>query len=193
MNISSVEDKDVEALSIERKEKALRYYFEKDRKLSIAASMLIARGLSEYGVREKDVVYAYERYGKPYFRDYPAIHFSVSHGGSMAAVAFSSHSVGCDIELVRPYDEEVVQMCFSQKEREYIILSDDRSFAFTQIWSIKESFLKALGLGLIDDINKICVRINGDEAVLEQNIDRNKWKISSKVIDNHFIALSEEN
>ncbi len=192
MDISFVRDSDLELLSRERKDRAMRYVFDRDRKLSIAASMLIARGLEEYGLREKDVVYGYTEYGKPYFRDYPFIHFSVSHSSSMAAVAFSSAPVGCDIEYLRPYDEDVAKMCFTLREREYILSSDDTAGAFTRIWSIKESFLKALGLGLVGGMNKFNVEINGDEVHIEENFDRKKWKINTEVVDNHFISLSKE-
>ena len=48
----------IEALSAQRKAKAERYLFEKDRLLCLAAGVLIDRGLQEYGLREADVRFA---------------------------------------------------------------------------------------------------------------------------------------
>ncbi len=193
MNISLVKDEDVESISKERKEKALRYFFERDRKLSIAASLLIDQGLREYGLREKNVIYSYGEYGKPYFRDYPSIHFSLAHSGNMAAVAFSDALIGCDIEHIRPYDEDIASMCFMQGEKNLILSSDDTSFAFTRLWCIKESFLKAIGLGLQGGMKSFEVKTDGDKVHFIENFDRKRWKITTDVVDNHFIAVCEEN
>lgn len=192
MNIGSVVCGDIVLLSPQRREKAMRFTFEKDRKLSVAASLLIARGLTEYGIRERDTVYSYGRYGKPYLKDYPEIHFNVSHSGSMAAAAFSRGEVGCDIELIRPYDEDVASLCFTPGEREAVMKAEDSALAFTRLWCIKESFLKALGPGLGGGMQSFSAAVDGKTVRLEQDKDRRKWKISTDVIDNHVIAVAEE-
>lgn len=193
MNTSLVCKTDIEFLSAERRRKAERFIFERDRKLSIAASMLISRGLREYGVREAHVVYAYGKHGKPYLRDYPSVHFNVSHSGNLAVAVFSDREVGCDVEILRPYDESVATMCFTPRERESIESSEDSSFAFTRLWCVKESFLKALGLGLDGRMDSFSVMINDDEISIGQDFDRKKWKVTTLMMDNHFIAVSEEN
>ncbi len=192
MNICGISEDIEYLLSPERRMKAQRFVSERDRKLSIAASLLIARGLGEYGLREKEIVYSYGRYGKPYLRAYPSIHFNVSHSGSMASAAFSSFEVGCDIELIRPYDEDVAALCFTPPEREYIRKEGGSALAFTRIWCMKESFLKALGLGLDGNMQSFSVVDDGLSFRLEQDKDRRKWKISTDVVDNHVIAVSEE-
>ncbi len=192
MDISLVRDGDEETLSPLRRAKAESFIYERDRRLSLASSLLIERGLAEYGVREKDVEYAYGRYGKPYFRDYPSIHFNISHSVSMALAAFSSHEVGCDIERIMPYDEEVAGMCFTEREREKILSSPHKSLSYTMLWCIKESFLKALGVGLERAIEDVSVERKGEKVDLKQNIDRRKWKITTYVRDNYCIAICEE-
>lgn len=192
LNISGVSLDDVYLLSPERRKKALRFVFERDRKLSIASSLLIARGLEEYGIRERDVVYSYGRYGKPYLKDYPEIHFNVSHSGSMALAVFSSLEVGCDIESIRMYDEDVAAICFTPRERESIRNAEDSALSFSRLWCIKESFLKAVGVGLGGSMQNISAAGEGLSLRLEQDIDRRKWKISTDVIDNHVIAVTEE-
>ncbi len=192
MNTSLVSDDSLEFISPERKMKAMRYSYEKDRKLSIASSILISRGLEEYGIGERNVIYAYGKYGKPYFRDYPSIHFNISHSTSLAAAVFSDVEVGCDVEVITPYDEGVASLCFTPRERESILSSPDSALAFTRLWCIKESFLKALGLGLGGRMDSFSVEINDGSIFLDEKIDRKKWKISTLMVDNYFIAVSEE-
>ncbi len=192
LNTSLVSDDSLKFISRERKMKAMRYSYEKDRKLSLASSILISRGLEEYGIDERDIIYAYGKYGKPYFRDYPSIHFNISHSASLAAAVFSDVEVGCDVEVITPYDEDVAAMCFTPRERENIMLSEDRALAFTRLWCIKESFLKATGLGLERGMDSFGVEINDGGIFLEEDIDKKKWKISTSMVDNYFIAVTEE-
>lgn len=192
MDTCLVGDSDASLLSPERRKKAQRYVHARDRKLSIASSLLIARGLKEYGVNERNVEYAYNEYGKPYLKSYPSIHFSISHSGTMAAVAFSSRAVGCDIEILRPYDDDIARACFTHSEREDIFSMDDKAYGFTRLWTVKESFLKALGTGLLYPMQSFSIRFIGDEIVLEENYDRKTWKITTEMVDNHIIALCEE-
>lgn len=192
MESSLCSESDFNMLSRERQKKAERFIFEKDRKLSIAASMLIAEGLREYGIDEKDVIYSYGKYGKPYFRDYPYIHFNISHSASISCAVFSENEVGCDIEIIRDYDNDIALECFTLKERESIIASSDSALAFTRLWCIKESFLKALGVGLECNMRRINVTINDKGIFIEQNIDRRKWKINTYMMYNHFISIFEE-
>lgn len=192
MDISLVCDSDASLLSPERRKKAERYVYARDRKLSLASSLLLKRSLAQYGVNEKDVEYAYNEYGKPYLKSFPSIHFSISHSGTMAAVAFSSRAVGCDIEILRPYDDDVSRACFTPSERKDILSMRDSAYGFTRLWTAKESFLKALGTGLALPMQSVSIRFNGDEIDLEENYDRKTWKITTEMVDNHIIALCEE-
>lgn len=110
----------------------------------------------------------------------------------MAAAAFSRGEVGCDIELIRSYDEDVAALCFTPREREAVMKAEDSALAFTRLWCIKESFLKALGLGLGGGMQSFSVVGEGEKIRLEQDKDRRKWKISTDVVDNHVIAVAEE-
>ena len=85
--------------------------------------------------------------------------FSLSHAGDFVAVAVDTLPIGIDIERIRPYKESLAARYFSKEEQEILLgLSElpardpedpsAKSQAFTQIWTLKESFLKVTGLGL---------------------------------------------
>ncbi len=192
MNINSLRNEDIAGLSSLRREKAGRYLKEKDRMLSLAAGVLVDRALQERGLRERDVTFSYGPWGKPFLLGYPDIHFSISHGGSMAVAVFSDSEVGCDIEAVIPYERDVALLSFTSDEVGGIEKSYDRDTAFTTLWTEKESFLKALGVGLGRSMRSFEVRMEEQGPVLIQNIDSREWKISTITVDNHIISICGE-
>lgn len=140
-----------ENASLERRRIAEKFRFTKDRNLSIGATALIDTGLRSFGLREKDMIYSYGVNGKPFFKNAPDIHFSIAHSSTKVAVAFSDKEVGCDIEKITTFDMDVAKSFFS--DREYLrIMSipapEDRNVEFFRYWTLKESYMKAIGQGL---------------------------------------------
>ena len=64
-----------EKLSEKRRQKIDGYRMKKDKMLSLGAGILIDKGLKKFGLREANVRIVEGTYGKPYFPDYPDIHF----------------------------------------------------------------------------------------------------------------------
>ena len=190
-NINSLSKRDIDAISNERKAKALMYSFKNDQLLSYAACIAFDKGLKTYNLYEKDVVIEYGNNGKPSLKDYPQIHFNISHSGELAIAAFSDSEIGCDIEQVRKLKESVLNSCFTNEEISYINNSEDKDFAFTEIWTLKESFLKCLGLGIAFKLNKFSVIKNG-KIELMQSINEKAYKFVQERIDNYLIAICKE-
>ena len=137
--------------SAERRSAADIFRFGKDRCLSIGAALLLDRGLAAYGLRERDMVYGYGAYEKPFFINAQDIHFSISHSGNKVAVAFSDSEVGCDIEMIGDADLTLAQMFFSRSEYESLLSigeEHERRRAFFRCWTLKESYMKAVGKGM---------------------------------------------
>ncbi|MCI8483899.1 MAG: 4'-phosphopantetheinyl transferase superfamily protein [Lachnospiraceae bacterium] len=169
-----------EKLSQERRRKIDGYHFRKDKNLSLGAGILLDRGLSDYGLREKQAVIQHGKYGKPYLLNDPQIHFNLSHSGQMVLAVFSQTEVGCDIEWIGEGEEELAQKFFCSEEYDYIKGQPEgvkRSQAFYRIWTLKESFLKAsgLGLGLSLDAFEIIIDSDGSPRV-SQKIDQGTYE-----------------
>lgn len=133
-----------------RRAAADSFRFRKDKLLSIGAAALLDRGLAAFGLREKDMSYGRNEYGKPFFPDAPGIHFNISHSSTKVAVAFSDSPVGCDIEQIADIDLAVAERFFSRGEYESLMgmPPGERRKAFFRYWTLKESYMKAAGLGL---------------------------------------------
>lgn len=135
------------SLSLTRQEKIDRFIFPKDKQLSLAAGLAFQAGLADYGLREQQLTIAHHQNGKPYLPEYPELFFNIAHSGQLAICAFSSREIGADVEMMAPVDLELARRFFDNNEYRDIIVADCPSEAFYDYWVLKESYLKATGLG----------------------------------------------
>jgi 4'-phosphopantetheinyl transferase len=96
---------------------------------------------------------------------------TISHSDRFALCAMSlgpTVRIGVDLEIAEPRSDAFVADYFTQDEQQLIAScpAERRETAITLIWSIKESMLKALGIGLRWDTRKVEVReIDGLRSV----------------------------
>lgn len=166
--------KGYERLSSMRQRKIDAYRFRRDKNLSLGAGLLLDYGLSRYGLRERDVLIACGPNGKPYLPEYPRIHFNLSHSGEMVLAVFAEseagHEVklGCDVEMVQQADLALAEKYFCTGEYQYVAGQENeqrQNEAFYRIWTLKESFLKAAGLGLSLDLDAFEIQTDADGKV----------------------------
>ena len=171
-----------------RREKLAAFRHEGARRLSLAASLLLVRALQDEGLHTDKI--ALSEYGKPYLPQLPDFHFSLSHSGNMALCAVSDEEVGCDIELPRGFDPHLARRFFHPTEQEWLFSQPEaeQSTAFFRLWTCKESFLKALGLGLSLPLDSFAV-IPGEEVQLTQRADPRLWQLRSLRDGESFLAL----
>ena len=191
MNTSELTDAEISALSPFRRRKAEQFIQDRDRRLSLAAGVLLDRGLRKYGLREKNAVFAFGESGKPYLREYPNVHFNLSHSGEMANAVFSDREIGCDIEYIRPFDEDTASLVFTDDEMKWITSSENRDYAFTRLWTVKESIIKAKG-GSADEMRNLSLSFNGDGIAPLQKNSYGVWKLITMEKERYLIAICEE-
>ncbi|WP_243525754.1 4'-phosphopantetheinyl transferase superfamily protein [Bacillus pseudomycoides] len=89
--------------------------------------------------------------GKPYIKERPNIQFNISHSGQWVTCAVSNQNVGIDIEEIKPVDYRALLNYFlSSYEKNLFnyVLEENQLKYFFCIWTAKESYVKAIGLGL---------------------------------------------
>lgn len=179
-----------EKLSAQRRKKIDGYRMKKDKMLSLGAGILIDKGLEKFGLREANVRIAEKMHGKPYFPDYPDIHFNVSHSKKMVVAVFADVEVGCDIEYVDSVDLKIAERFFCKPEYEFIMghQEQERKEAFYRIWTIKESFMKAVGSGMTLPMDKFYVKIGRDIQV-EQCYNKEEYGIEDWKEGEYHAAL----
>jgi len=95
-----------------------------------------------------------EEKGKPFFPEYPHIHFSISHSGDFWACAFSGEPVGFDLQIKEPRDfEGIAKRFFCPEEIRVLAEKNHCTDAFYPMWTAKESYVKFLGRGINGKLN----------------------------------------
>ncbi len=113
---------------------------------------------------------AYGPYGKPYLRDWPNIHFNISHSGQYVACAVADRPVGIDVQVIEAYRPDVATKVFSWEELARIEASDDPAVEFTKLWTQKEAHLKMFGRGITGGIRELLAE---DETQIQTFLLRN--------------------
>ena len=191
-------------VSKERISAAMRYRFEADRKRTLLAHALLNHAISgSYPHVPVPATPVTDKYGKPHIytddRSDNEIHFSLSHSGDYAVCAIDHFAIGADTEEIKDEKDGIADRFFAREERGYI----KDSSSFYSIWSLKESFMKAVGRGMslpmdsftVCDFDtdtgncrfKPCASVHGNDtdiSFMEDLIDNESgyYKISGKTI-----------
>lgn len=130
----------------------------------------IARDLLfSYMVKKENIdpEIVYNEYGKPYFKN-SKLYFNVSHSNKKVLIALSDSELGIDIQKISNYDEERIDKLAKRiyNDNDYNYFNNDENVTFTQIWTIKEAYLKYVGYGLIKNLHDIVVEYNTNSVYL---------------------------
>lgn len=91
--------------------------------------------------------------GKPYLRGLP-IYYNISHCKGVVVCALAPCPVGVDVEGARPISEALIKKVCTAREQAYV-LEDSRQERFLKLWTLKESYLKMTGEGIVRDLRSV--------------------------------------
>ncbi|MBR4532652.1 4'-phosphopantetheinyl transferase superfamily protein [bacterium] len=171
-----------DAVSAERKDKVLRYRFLKDRVLSLGAELLLRKALRECGIEIPEIRYGFETDGKPFIKGLEDFNFNISHSEDLVMVAVSENETGCDIEKITETDLDIAKKFFFREEYENIAAlpaSEERNELFFRYWTLKESFMKATGLGMRLPLDSFQILIGNDgKTGVRQSVDTKNYNFT---------------
>jgi 4'-phosphopantetheinyl transferase len=110
------------------------------------------------GIEPVDVNIQKNRFGKPFLTN-SKLSFNLSHTNEAFLIGFSKNGrIGIDLEKLSGREEllSLIEYSFSQQESDYC-LKGELSICFLEIWTLKEAFLKAAGVGLVDNLKSVNV------------------------------------
>lgn len=177
------------ALSEERRQKADRCHADSNKMLSVAAGFLLETRVRElFGISRDRIRYQTVQNGKPVFAgDAAGIGFNLSHSkGFVLCALYDGRDgngvaplLGCDIEKIRPLDLRIADRFFFRSEYRYIMSRQDTEAAqqaFFRLWTLKESFMKAAGLGFALPLNAFEISFDGE----------NRPRVTQKAVEGDF-------
>lgn len=156
-------------LSPEERGRAARFRFDRDRAHFSVCRGTLRRLLGEaLSLAPERIEFSYGAHGKP---ETAGINFNVSHSGGFALIAISKRRVvGVDIERMdRSFaDDRIPERFFSPGEVLALraLPQGDQLEAFFRIWTRKEAYLKACGLGLSLALDSFDVSLGCSAAFL---------------------------
>lgn len=150
----------------------------------------------EYGI-DKLPTMEKGKYGKPYFPKHPQIHFNISHCIGMTACILSEWEVGIDVEGRRRVSQSLINKVLAENERKELLGDDDKDFKedfemrFLRYWTLKESFIKAIGKGLSYPLCEVEFRLERrEDNQIQVFSNQNDWHFFQTVLkDNYLLSV----
>ncbi len=185
----------MEYLSFERRIRIFNFTNEADKKRSLLAELLIKKETNEHtGIPVDKVRIGFNQYGKPYIPNTRNFKFNVSHSGSFVVIAVNKYSIGIDIEQIKEIDMAIAKRFFTGNEYAFIESlekSADRIDAFYQLWTLKESYIKATGKGLRIPLNSFEF-LTKDEIIFRDKNNKSKYSFNSIKLDEYWMSFCYE-
>ncbi|KAL3879993.1 hypothetical protein ACJMK2_032265 [Sinanodonta woodiana] len=202
----------------EERERISKFYFKRDAKASMVGRLMIRKVVHLVtGIPYEEIQLGRTDKGKPYIiNDLPwhcrHFEFNVSHQGEYVVLASEAESlVGIDImKLDTPRSTPVpdflhtMRRQFTFEEMNFIKSSGQETHqlrTFYRLWCLKESYVKALGIGIGFEVE----RLNFDlvTPLLQEDIVTDTtlcvdgklqadWKFEEYIVDNHCIAVARK-
>ena len=171
-----------------RRDKINKLALKESKYLSLGVELLIRKACEDFGIDYLSEEIVIGEYGKPSFKN-SKFFFNTSHSGKYALCVISDVEVGCDIEEVKEYKERVAKRFFTEKENNYLELSNDKDDLFYRFWTLKESYFKCLGKGFGISLNSfemdnkendVVIKGNDNYSFIEQKFDGYRISICLK-------------
>ena len=163
------------------------YKFPVDQQRSLMGQLIVRQFYAaRFKLKWQDIEFEYNEHSKPRLKSYPHHYFNISHSGDWVVVAFSDKEVGLDVEKVKGDRRKIADRFFTDSElKDLNSIKDEQQqqLYFYQLWTLKESYMKAIGTGISMSLNSF--------AFVKEN-DKFKLAFSGKDADWHFYSTPLE-
>ncbi|XP_064638099.1 L-aminoadipate-semialdehyde dehydrogenase-phosphopantetheinyl transferase-like [Lineus longissimus] len=199
-----------QCVQMEEKNRIGKFVFKRDAKSAMAGRLLLRKAISDtlqipYG----DVRLDRTEKGKPFLVNTVATHFSfnVSHQGKLAVLATEfDKDVGIDVmEITQPRGSKSVADFFHTMRRQFTddeweaikepMTDSGRLARFYRFWCLKESYVKAVGIGIGYSLQRLSFKISTpqlrqgnltkDTVLFIDGIKEVMWEFHETMVDEH--------
>ena len=172
---------------LERRIKTDKFYFKKDKMLSIGAWTLLQHALLQEGLRDFSLFCGEN--GKPYLKGTEGCFFNLSHSGQTVMCAISDREVGCDVEKIAGFDPELAKLVMTNQEIKALnSLKNDRekNEMFFRFWTLKESYMKATGLGMALEPGNFGMIVENERICVAQSADEREFHFKEYIMNDGY-------
>ena len=191
-------------MSADERLREKRFRFEKDRHTYVVTRALIRTVLSKYSSTDPgDWQFEENRYGRPELSrksNAPLIRFNLSHtSGVVACIVALERDVGIDVEDITRRTEtiELADRFFSLEEAAALrgLRREDQTERFFSYWTLKESYIKAIGTGLSMPLDSFSFHLEQGYPIRisfapEISDDPATWQFAQFRLNSHHILAA---
>ena len=194
-------------LTPEERTRMARFHFERDRHRYLITRALVRTVLSRYApIEPEHWTFEPGPHGRPGITNpHPLaqqLRFNLSHTDGLVVLAVTSGlEVGVDTEsMARTAPLEVADRFFSKREAQALraLPASAQAHRFWELWTFKESYIKARGMGLSLPLSKFSFQLDREPGVdisFEEGLDDSpaRWRFWQLRPDaDHLVALCLE-
>lgn len=136
-----------------------------------AAHRLLQEGLPLYAaergveIAQTPPLLSFGAQGKPSLTEYPELRFNLSHCDGLAVCLFSAYECGADCETIRSYKQRTAERVCSPEELAMLADTQDKDYLFTKLWTLKEAYVKAIGIGISYPLREVSFAFAEDRII----------------------------
>lgn len=158
----------LEGLPLRRRQRVFACRREEDRTRIAGAGWLLRYALLRAGVPPEEQIFEENQWGKPALLRREGPQFSLSHSGPWAVCAVGDDALGVDIEAPR-CTLPIARRFFHPKEVAQVeaMPPEGQPDTLCRLWTAKEAFIKAVGLGFGMPLSSFSIRLSEDALWLE--------------------------
>lgn len=152
-----------------------RYQFDRHRKQLLLGRVLMRVALSSYdrSVAAASWNFTHNDYGKPAIseeQNRASLYFNLSHSAEKVVLAVSRFKdIGVDVECASKPRRiaAIARRYFSDKEAAQLLIlpEDQQQSRFYDLWTLKEAYIKACGMGLAIPLQHFSYGFAGDDGL----------------------------
>ena len=135
---------------------------------------------------------ATDKHGKPYFVN-SDLKFNLSHSGRYVVAAVSDYEIGIDIQKKKADKHRIAEKNFLQGECAYINAGandEERHQRFCEVWTLKEAYLKNIGMGLRKPLNSFEIVFRPEGPVIR---NQTEFKCTQfKMNDKYIVSICKD-
>lgn len=189
-------------LTAEERERQARFRFARDRRRFLVTRALVRSVLSRYAaVRPQDWVFSLGTHGRPaIFAPHTAamLEFNISHSADLVMLGVTAgRTLGIDTESVaaREGGFEGLDRYFAPEESAALLAlaPGERRRRFFELWTLKESYIKARGMGLAIPLDAFRFELIGEHGLTlhmrpQLGDSPNRWRLWQLALRSDYLA-----
>src|SRR5512146_664902 len=189
-------------LSADERARQARFRFARDQRRHLVTRALVRTTLSRYvAVPPEDLIFAIGPRGRPALsapRTTPAVEFNISHSADLVMLGVTSgRALGIDAESIaaREADIDGLDRYFAPEESAALLSlpAGERRRRFFELWTLKESYIKARGLGLAIPLDAFRFELTGGRGLIlrmrpELGDSPDRWRLWQLMLRSDYLA-----